>query len=178
MRASNTKRLLMSAIGLVVIVVTQGCSMFGDIIKEHEQICIKNKKVIVHDEKLWREYKLLAEISYQKSDDEYQDFLKSDKGPKRVSGGIKIPNHQVRMNLEYVEGFDERYGSSFNNIRPMMTNLPYSDGKIIRDDLFLMKKNKIVIQVVDYIIAWQTIDNLNGLDCLGHYGIIYKRDEL
>lgn len=59
----------MSAIGLVVIVITQGCSMFGDIIKEHEQICAKNMKVIVHDEDLWKKYKALAEISYIKRDE-------------------------------------------------------------------------------------------------------------
>lgn len=82
------------------------------------------------------------------------------------------------MNLEYVEGFEQRYGSSIKSIRNIDEIRPYTDGEIIRDDLFLMKGKNIVIQIVDYIAAWKTIDNLNGLDCLGHYGIIYKRDEL
>lgn len=77
------------------------------------------------------------------------------------------------MYLESVNGFERRFGSSIGQIRPVGVPRPYTDGKIIRDDLFLMKDNEVVIQVVYYIAAWQTIDNLNGLDCIGHYGIIY-----
>jgi hypothetical protein len=163
----------MSVIVIVVIVVTQGCSMFGDIIKEHEQICVKNMKVIVHDEKLWREYKELAEISYLKSDDEYRSWINSDAGPKEVEGGLGVPASAGRMYLEPVEGFDQRYGPSIKNIRPAYSTRPYTNGQILRDDLFLMKGDKVVIQVVDYIVAYQTLGAQMGFDCLGHYGILY-----
>jgi hypothetical protein len=169
MNVSHAKLLLLSAGALIATTCVQGCSIFDNIIEEHEKICIQNKQVIVHDEKLWEEYKILAERSFQESDVEYRAWINSDQGPK-VSD---MPEHTIRMYLESVDGFEERFGSSIGQIRPVGVPRPYTDGKIIRDDRFLMKDNKVVIQVVDYIGAWQTIDNLNGLDCLGHYGIIY-----
>jgi DNA polymerase I len=168
------KRLLMSAIGLVVIVITQGCSMFGDIVKEHEQICVKNMKVIVHDEKLWQEYKILSEIAYQQKEIEYRAWINSDAGPKEVEGGLGVPASAGRASLlEHVEGFDQRYGPSIKNIRPAYSTRPYTNGQILRDDLFLMKGDKVVIQVVDYIVAYQTLGAQMGFDCQGHYGILY-----
>ena len=169
MNVSHAKLLLLSAGALITTTCVQGCSIFDNIIEEHEKICIQNKQVIVHDEKLWEEYKILAERRFQESDVEYRAWINSDQGPK-VSD---MPEHTIRMYLESVNGFEQRFGSSIGHIRPKESYRPYTDGKIIRDDLFLMKDNKVVIQVVDYIVAWETIDNLNGFHCLGHYGIIY-----
>jgi hypothetical protein len=136
MNVSHAKLLLLSAGALIATTCVQGCSIFDNIIEEHEKICIQNKQVIVHDEKLWEEYKILAERSFQERDVEYRAWINSDHGPK-VS---EMPEHTIRMYLESVNGFEQRFGSSIGHIRPKESYRPYTDGKIIRDDLFLMKE--------------------------------------
>lgn len=38
----------------------------GNIIEEHERVCRQNMKVIVHDEKLWREYRAQSKAAHQR----------------------------------------------------------------------------------------------------------------
>ena len=174
MRSSGAKLLLLSGATLVAPLAAQGCCMFEDRIAEHEQVCRKNLKVIVHDHKLWREYQRLAEISYLKRDDDYRSWIASGKGPKKVPGGPDISLHAKRSFLESVDGFEERYGDSIKNIRPVSSPRPYSEGKLVRDDLFLMKDQTVVLQFIDYITSFTSLGGgSTGLSCLGDYGIIY-----
>lgn len=142
-RVPYCRQLMIAALSLVVI-ATQGCSM-ENIIKEHERVCGQNMKVIVHDEKLWREYRAQSEAAHQRE--------------MRATPPVKWRPLYVS-----VGEFKIAYGDEKTYFRANI-----DENKIVRDDLFIMNGDKIVLQIVDFIAYYQSIDGPTSFSCLPLY---------
>ncbi|MBV2150323.1 hypothetical protein N5J77_00565 [Sphingobium yanoikuyae] len=142
-RVPYYRQLMIVSISLIAI-ATQGCSMNNNMIEEHERICKQNMKVIVHDNDLWREYRAQSAAAYQR---EIQE----------------TPPMTGRTYYTPVGDFDTSFGKNKSHFRPNV------DDKIVRDDIFITKGDKVVAQIVDYIYQYRSIDGPTGFNCLKFY---------
>jgi hypothetical protein len=149
-RAPYYQQLMIASLSLIAI-ATQGCSM-ENIIEEHERVCKQNMKVIVHDEKLWREYRAQSEAAYQK------EILET---PPMIGRTYYIP----------IGEFEVKFGERKTDFR---ANIP--ENKIVREDVFIMKGGKIVAQIVDFIAYYKSIDGPTGFNCLHLYKNLNLRE--
>jgi len=136
-----SRRLMIASLGLVTFAV-QACS--NDMTEEHERVCRQNKKIIVHDAKLWREFRALSEAAHQRE-------------------VRQTPPIKWRPLYVGVEGFEVYFGNDKTYFRSS------ADDKIVRDDLFIMNGKKIVVQIVDYTYSYRVMGTQTGLNCLKYY---------
>ena len=119
--------------------------MSGKLIEEHERICRKNMEVIVHDEELWREYRAQSAAAHEKE-------------------VLETPPVKWRPLYVSVGQFRIAYGDKKT---PTRKNI--KENSIVRDDVFIMRGDKIVAQIVDFIAYFSSIDGSTGLNCLPYY---------
>lgn len=131
--------------------------MSGKLIEEHERICRQNMDVIVHDEELWREYRLASIEAHR------QEILQT-------------PPMAGRTFVDPVGDFSFWYGDDKTYFRARI-----KANEIVRDDVFLMKGGEIidngsrlkggeiVAQFVDYIAYYKSIDGPTGFTCMNYY---------
>lgn len=122
-------------------IATQACS---DIAKDHDRKCRESIKLIIHDEGLWRQYRLQSQIAH------------------RHEMSLNPPN-TGRTYWMGVGDFKMRFGEKKTLFRSTV------DGKIVRDDLFILKNDKVVAQMVDYTALQKGFDGPTGYDCIGYY---------
>lgn len=129
--------------------------MSGKLIEEHERTCRQNMKVIIHDDELWREYRAQSEAAHER---EIQETPPVKWRPLYVSVGE----------------FSIAYGDNKTSARADI-----DENKIVRDDLFIMKGDKVVTQIVDFIAYYRSIDGATGFNCLPYYKdlIIGEQDQ-
>ena len=124
--------------------IIQGCSMNEKMIAEHERICRQNMKVIVHDDDLWREYRAQSEAAHRRE-------VKEN------------PPIRGRTLYDPVGNFTISYGDEKSYFRPNVND------KILRNDIFVMKGDKVVVQIVDFIAQYRSIDGATSFNCLHFY---------
>lgn len=144
-RLQWTSRFSRAAAGLLLISIIAGCSTTDVIVNQHEKMCKDNVRIIIKDEKLWDVYRKIAEINYRKRSNNSQ--YKTEK-----------------MIFESVDGFEVKFGVNKSWQR---SDVHYN--KIMRDDVFLVKNNAVVVQLVDYVLVLKGIGGPSGFDCLGFY---------
>jgi hypothetical protein len=133
---------------LTMLPLMHGCSG-KNLIKEHEIICKDRAAVIIHDANLWREYRPQAELAFQQNRQRW--------GPETG-----------KALFEPVDGFSRVYGEGKADSRH------FTDDKIVRNDIFLMKGEKTVVQLVDFTVAFQTIETKTGFSCLRFVPSLYN----
>lgn len=143
MKATRSFKSRTASLGLMLL-ASQGCSRSGDLVEEHGRICRQNMKVIVHDEVLWREYRAQSEAAHKR---EIQQDPPITWRPLYISIG----------------DFTMTFGDNRSRSRPSI------DGKIVRNDIFIIKGDKTVVQIVDFLGQYRGIDGVTALNCLGLY---------
>lgn len=128
----------------LLVVLLSGCSTNMNIVEEHEAICKKNMQVIVHDGNLWREYQKQSEIAHQRE---------------------MAAEYPIAWRALYfpVGNFTIAFGEGKSFFRSSGTK------KIYRDDVFVMKNDVIVAQIVDYITQIRGFDGPTDFSCLKFY---------
>jgi hypothetical protein len=117
----------------------------SDLVDEHEQKCRENIKVIVHDEILWQQFRSEAQAAYRKE-------------------AAEKPPMTGRTYYVSVGEFKTSFGKGRTYFRPSAKN------EIIRDDIFIMKGEKTVAQIVDFIYSYGgSLDGPTSFNCLHLY---------
>ena len=101
-------------------------------------------EVIVHDNNLWREYRAESEAAHRRDSE-------------------KNPPIKWRTLYSPVGEFKIVYGDNKSFFRPNV------DNKIVRNDVFVVKGDKVVAQIIDYIYQYRSIDGLTSFNCLNLY---------
>lgn len=135
------RRLMVTALTLTIC-AAQGCS--SSLTKEHEQVCKQNKKIIIHDAELWREYRAQSEATHQRD-------------------VRAMPPIKWRTLYDPVGDFKIFYGEEKSYFRPNVQD------KIIRNDIFVMKGKNVAGQIIDYVYQYRSIDGPTGFNCLQLY---------
>ncbi len=71
---------------------------------------------------------------------------------------------------EFVEGFEYRFGNNLESTRKSVS------GKIIGNDIYLIKNKKLAVQFVDFFASYNSIGSKTNFDCTGLYPDLYKFD--
>ena len=95
-----------------------------NIFKEHEELCRREARVIVHDPDLWAQYLLEAENTY--------------------SGRAKQFSDTGRAVVEYAPNFEQKFGADLKD------NPATIDGAVVREDIFIVHHGKPVAQFVNF----------------------------
>ena len=122
-------------------IATQACS---DIAKDHDRKCRESINLIIHDEGLWRQYRLQSQKAHK------QEMPLNPPNPGRTY-------------WMSVGDFKTRYGDKKTVFRTAV------DGKIVRDDLFIMKNDKIIAQMVDFTALQKGFGFSTGYSCIEYY---------
>jgi hypothetical protein len=120
------------------------CSIFD----EHEEICRREARVIIHDQERWQEYKKEAEQTYR-------------------SRAERFPN-TGRTVAEYAAGFEIRFGSELKHDRNS------ENGSVIRDDLYILQNGNIVVQYVDFVARRDGLAAPLTQSCIGNFPELYS----
>tara|TARA_R110000868_G_scaffold409282_1_gene694491 strand:+ start:767 stop:1216 length:450 start_codon:yes stop_codon:yes gene_type:complete len=132
---------------LVVVLTLVGIAVVAssDLVDEHEQKCRENVKIIVHDELLWQQFRSQAQAAYQKE-------------------AAQIPPMTGRTYYVGVGEFTVSFGKNRTYFRPSAKN------EIVRNDLFIMKGDKTVAQIVDFTYQYGgSLDGPTSFNCLHLY---------
>jgi hypothetical protein len=153
---SKNTFLCIRASGLITacagVFLSGGCGLLGDIVKEHEEICHAQARTIVHDKILWNEYVEGANRNFLNRKREFPDTGRSV--------------------IEYVPGFEFRYGANLKERRT-----PVVDG-ILRDDVYIMMNGKVVAQLVDFLASYKTLGTASHLNCIGLFSNLYSLEAI
>ena len=122
-------------------IATQACS---DIAKDHDRKCRESIKLIIHDQGLWQQYRRQSQIAH------------------RQEMSLNPPNPGRTYWMD-VGDFKMRFGEKKTFFRSSV------DGKIIRDDLFILKHDKVVAQMVDFVASQRGFDGDTSYNCIGYY---------
>jgi hypothetical protein len=129
--------------------LTGGCGLLWDSHNDLERICRAEARTIVHDAALWDEFIAGSNQNYLERQREF---------PKT---GKALP--------EYVAGFEERFGAGLTKNRTMV------DGKVNRDDIYILKNDKIVGQFVDFVLPSYGFGGTGGINCTGLFPELYQK---
>jgi hypothetical protein len=158
---------LMRSLVILVAVATQGCSTANCLQSQHQSLCRRDMQIIVHNTRLWQEYKALSELAYQKRAAEYLAY-KIDVEKKMVNPKTStLPSIAQRLPSEPVEGYVELYGEGRTRHRPS------SDNRITKNDIYIVKDGEEVVQLVDYIVSLTSLDGSTPYTCYGMYPPVY-----
>ena len=140
-------RLLCSTTACVsILLLAGGCGLLGDDHEDLEERCRAEARTIIHDEELWRDHVIRSNQNYLARKREFPET------------GRAMP--------EYVQGFEERFGLQLKIDRTPV------DGKVNRDDLYILENGKIVAQLVDFVLPAYG-SGVGVLDCTGLFPELY-----
>jgi hypothetical protein len=131
----------------VVALIVGAAAVFAtsDLVDEHEKKCRENIKVIVHDEPLWRQFRSEAQAAYRKE-------------------AAENPPMTGRTYTTPIGEFKTYFGKKRTHFRPSAKN------QIVRDDVFIMKGDRTVVQIVDFVYSYGgSLDGPTSFNCLHLY---------
>lgn len=126
-----------------------GCGL--DVVARHKAQCLHEARLIVRDPALWAEFQAGANRAFE---DRRERF-----GPATE-----------RATIEAVPGFEQKYGANLADDRD------FPEGRIARNDVFIVRGKQIVAQYVDFIGRFSGIDGSTNLYCLGQYPELYSKE--
>ncbi len=145
-------RLICATMGCIsILAITGGCALLGDDHEDLEVRCRAEAQTIVHDEELWRDHIIGSNRSYLARKSEFPET--------------------ERAMPEYVEGFEERFGSQLKMDRTRV------DGKVNRDDIYILKNGKVVAQLVDFVLP-ASGSGVGVIGCTGLFRELYAKTSI
>jgi hypothetical protein len=114
------------------------------VVSQHNARCEKEAKLVIHDQKLWTEFKEGGRLAFE---------------ARRARFGPETE----RATIEAVAGFDQRYGST------LAIDRDFGDEQILRNDIYILKGGTVVAQYIDFTASLKSLGGSTNLYCLGSH---------
>lgn len=138
----STWPLVMAILAIVLGLSLGSCSIFD----EHEELCRREARLVIHDPALWAEYRKEAEETY-------------------LSRLKRFPNTR-RVLAEYALNFEQRFGSDLKELPATI------EGAVVREDMYIIQSGKPVAQFVNFY-AREDFAGTTIQTCFGNFPELY-----
>ena len=133
----------------LVCAAAGACTDLGAVARRHERLCREQAGIVVHHPALWKRYRDGGRAAYAARRRDYGDGA-------------------GELALEYVEGFEQRFGPALSRLRPTLSR------RLERSDIAILHGNVRVATAVDVIGSYPSFGHTESFSCLS-FPDLYRR---